>query len=85
MPLFEILLLVIGITLQTHRRDKHCLSALAEQASFAEAKDPNTGFLAAVPDLPPANCPPLADRTSTARPYGSFETLQPQSGAAFSC
>ena len=96
------------------RHLKPCLFALAEQASFAGASDPNAGSMAAVPDLPPANCPPVADPTSKAsafsadspvgcrgtsrramlgatchalwrhRPYGRFEALRPQLGAAFS-
>ena len=76
-------ILVIGLTQQKRRRDEHCSSALAEQASFAGANDSNADIMAAVTNLPPANCPPVADRTSTARPYGNFETFRPQLGAAF--
>ena len=57
---------------------------LAEQASFAETNDPNAGPSAAMLDLPPANCPPMADRALSERPYGGFETLLPQLGVAFS-
>ena len=64
-------LLVIGFTQQTHRRDEHCSSALAEQASFAGANDQNDGITETVLDLPPANCPPLADWTANGRPYES--------------
>ena len=65
----QIGILVIGITQQIHRRGEHCSSALAEQASFAAANDSNAGIMAAVPDLPLANCPPMADATGEVRDY----------------
>ena len=37
-------ILAIGLTQQKRRRDEHCSSALAEQASFAGANDPNAGI-----------------------------------------
>ena len=76
--------LVIGITQQTRRRGAQCAPALAEQASFAGANDPNAGRMGAVPNLPPANCPPMADRAHTVRPYGRFDLLLPQFDVAFS-
>ena len=87
----QIRILVIGFVQQTRRSGEHpcplwvLFATHTKYASFASANDSNAGIMAAVPDLPPANCPPVEDRTSTARPYGSFETLRPQLGAAFSC
>ena len=82
--MFQIAILVIAITQQTRRRGAQCAPALAEQASFAGANDPNAGRMGAVPNLPPANCPPMADRAHTVRLYGRFDLLLPQFDVAFS-
>ena len=75
---------VNDITQQTRHRGAQCAPALAEQASFAGANDPNAGRMGAVPNLPQANCPPMADRAHTVRPYGRFDLLLPQFDVAFS-